>query len=374
VLPDTRPNLSLDEEGVCAACRSHNSRPLIDWSMRERAFSELADQLLKGNTGYDCLIPVSGGKDSTWQVVKCLEYGLRPLAVTWKTPARTSVGQRNLDNLVSLGVDHIDYQISPKVESRFMLKALERFGSTAIPMHLALFNIPLKIAARFQIPLVIWGENSAFEYGSEEQGLGGFQVDRKWLRSFGVTNGTTSADWVGEGIATEDLFAYTLPSDDELKSAGIEAIFLGFFFPWDPENSVTVARRHGFQARQGGARVGHLDYVNIDDEFIAIHHHPKWHKFGITRSWDTLSMEIRAGRLTRTAAIAELRRAGDETPTQDIAKFCAYVGLTEREYHETLEGFRNRELWSRRDGKWVIDDFLIPDFTWPEDPACLSID
>jgi hypothetical protein len=115
--------------------------------------------------GYDCVIPVSGGKDSTWQVVKCLEYGLNPLAVTWKTPARTEVGAQNLANLVALGVDHIDYQINPKVERRFMLKALERFGSTAVPMHMALFSIPLTVAVRFEIPLVVWGENSALEYG-----------------------------------------------------------------------------------------------------------------------------------------------------------------------------------------------------------------
>ena len=93
--------------------------------------------------------------------------GLNPLAVTWKPPGRTSIGQQNLNNLISLGVDHIDYSINPKVEAKFMLKAFEKFGATATPMHLALFNIPLKIAHRFEIPLVIYGENGAFEYGDK---------------------------------------------------------------------------------------------------------------------------------------------------------------------------------------------------------------
>lgn len=123
VLPDTRPNLRLNAEGICNACATHGTRPAIDWAAREQALRRLITGARQKTRRYDCVIPVSGGKDSTWQVVKCLEYGLTPLAVTWRTPARTPIGQRNLDNLVALGVDHIDYQISPKVERRFMLKA-----------------------------------------------------------------------------------------------------------------------------------------------------------------------------------------------------------------------------------------------------------
>ena len=118
--------------------------------------------------------------------------GLNPLCVTWKTPIRTSVGQKNLDNLVSLGVDHLDYQISPKTEKKFMLEALRRFGSTAIPMHMAIFNIPLKVALKFEIPLIIWGENSAFEYSGLGDESTGFKLNSEWLKNFGVTHGTTA--------------------------------------------------------------------------------------------------------------------------------------------------------------------------------------
>ena len=115
ILPNTRPGLSIDSEGICSACRNYESRVEIDWELREKQFDSVVSLAKKRTGGYDCLIPVSGGKDSTWQTVKCLEKGLNPLCVTWKTPARTKVGQENLDNLISLGVDHIDYQISPKV-------------------------------------------------------------------------------------------------------------------------------------------------------------------------------------------------------------------------------------------------------------------
>ena len=154
----------------------------IDWARARAGVRDVVARAKAQSAGYDCLIPVSGGKDSTWQVVTCLEYGLNPLAVTWKTPGRTAIGARNLDNLVSLGVDHIDYQVSPKVEKKFLYQALVRYGATAIPMHMALFNIPLTIAVRFEIPLVVWGENSAFEYGGTDDERMGFRLDGRWLQ------------------------------------------------------------------------------------------------------------------------------------------------------------------------------------------------
>src|SRR5262245_43408514 len=101
ILPDTRPNLVLNEAGVCNACESHATKRTIDWDARESAFRAVVDHAKSRSTGYDCVIPVSGGKDSTWQVVKCLEFGLKPLTVTWRTPGRTAIGQRNLDNLIA---------------------------------------------------------------------------------------------------------------------------------------------------------------------------------------------------------------------------------------------------------------------------------
>ena len=140
ILPDTRPGLEIGADGICSACHAHSRKKAgIDWDARRLAFEQLAAEAKTKTRGYDCVIPVSGGKDSTWQVVKCLEYGLTPLAVTWKTPGRTAIGERNLENLVSLGVDHIDYRINPNVERKFLYQSLTRYAATAIPMHMALF-------------------------------------------------------------------------------------------------------------------------------------------------------------------------------------------------------------------------------------------
>jgi len=364
IIPDTRPNIRLNADGVCNACVVHATKPEIDWAKRAAAFRRVVEHAKSRDTGYDCVIPVSGGKDSHWQVVTCLEYGLHPLAVTWKTAGRTEIGARNLANLINLGVDHIDYQINPEVEKKLMLQALRTMGAPAIPMHLALFSIPTRIAVKFDIPLVVWGENSAFEYGSLEEELTGFRLDDKWLKQYGVSHGTTAQDWISADLTAKELTAYSGPMDAELERQGIQAVFLGYYFPWDPFTSLEVARAHGFEIRFQGPKTGIYNYADIDDDFISIHHFLKWYKFGFTRSFDNLSLEIRNGRMTRIEAIQILRKMGDETPHEDIAKFCNFIGITKEDFFDLIEKFRNPSIWVKKNNKWVMPDFLIQDWNW----------
>ena len=364
ILPDTRPGLVLDDEGICSACRNFELRDEIDWLARDEAFTEVVKNAKTRSKGYDCLIPVSGGKDSTWQTVVCLEAGLNPLCVTWKTPARTAIGQQNLDNLVSLGVDHIDYQISPKVERKFMLEALERYGSTAIPMHMALFNIPLKIAARFDIPLVVWGENSAFEYGDPSEERLGFKLDDNWLRKYGVTHGTTAEDWVSDSLSRSELTPYFGPASNELDEKGVLAVFLGYYKSWDVQKSYDVALKHGFKAADSGSKTGIYDFADIDDDFISLHHYLKWYKFGFPRTFDNLSLEIRHGRMTREDATDAARQYGEHLPDADIERFCEFVDISRERFFEIIEPFRNKNIWSKESGTWKLNDFLIDDWEW----------
>jgi N-acetyl sugar amidotransferase len=364
ILPDSRPGIFISSNGVCNACNNFTeNKENIDFSLRESQFMEVVKRAKAKSKGYDCLIPVSGGKDSTWQVVKCLEYGLNILAVTWKTPARTKIGQANLDNLISLGVDHIDYTINPLVEKKFMLKALEKYGSTAIPMHMAMFAIPTRISANFGIPLVVWGENSAFEYGTDDEALTGFKLDSKWLKKYGVTNGTTAEDWISGDLTLRELTPYFSLTDDEIDKAGVNAIFLGYYFKWDVETSLNIATSNGFQLSDQ-PKTGIYTFADIDDDFISIHHFLKWYKFGITRSFDNLSLEIRNKRITREEALKKLALLGDETPYEDIRKFCAFTGITEDRFFNICEKFRNSAIWKKEKGTWKIEGFINPYYKW----------
>jgi N-acetyl sugar amidotransferase len=362
ILPETRPGLSLGVDGVCSACRAHAERAsdAVDWEARRSAFGDIAEDVRRRGRDWDCVIPVSGGKDSHWQTVTCLEFGLKPLAVTWRTPGRNRLGERNLRNLVALGIDHVDVSINPDVERRFLMKAFERMGTTAIPMHLAIFNIPTRLAVQLGIPLVVWGENSAIEYEGAE---GGFELTSEWVRRHGAVHGTTAEDWVDDDLSSRDVAIYRGPSDEELERAGVRAIFLGMYLPWDPQQTFDVAHAHGFEPA-AAPLTGSYSFADIDDDFISLHHWMKWHKFGFTRVWDNLSLEIRNGRLTRDAGINLARAAGNPTPRDDIRAFCEYTGMPDERFHEIAESFRDRSVWTRVNGTWMIKDFLIPDWDW----------
>ena len=365
VLPDTRPNIRFDEAGNCN-CATIEKKREIDWVQREATFRRLLSEIKGRSPRYDCIIPVSGGKDSTWQVIKALEYGLKPLCVTWRTPARNELGRANLENLIDLGVDHFDVSINPAIERAFTLKAFERHGSPATPMHMAIFAIPVDYALRYQVPIVLWGENSAFEYGGDDPATLGAELNRAWLLKYGVTNGTTAADWIGDDLPEREMRIYHWPTDAELRAGGVRAVFLGQYLQWDPIMTYREAAARGFRAPSDGKpKTGYYAFADVDDDFIiTIHHWLKWYKFGFTRTWDNLSIEIRNGRMTRPQAIEILRQEGDQTPHEEIDAFCKYVGISRRRFFEIADTFRNPAVWKRRDGVWKIDDYLIKEWAW----------
>lgn len=365
VLPDSRPLINFNYSTLtCDACLNTASKNKTDWSKRKQLFNDLVENVKHQKKAYDCIIPVSGGKDSTWQVIVALEHGLHPLCVTWKTPARNGLGAENLQNLIQLGVDHIDFSINPKIEKIFTLKTFEKLGSPVIPMHMALHAIPLQLATKFKIPLIIWGENSADEYGGEKE-LKGLRLNHKWLLKYGVTNGTSHSDWIDEELSEKDLAPYVWPSDEEQDQAGVKAVFLGHYFRWDPQYTFEVAKKFGFKSADE-AKTGYYKFADIDDAFlITIHHWMKWYKFGFTRMWDNLSLEIRNERITRDEAILKIRSTEEELPRSEISLFCKYVDISESRFFEIANSFRNKNIWeTNAQGSWHIKDFLIKDWKW----------
>lgn len=365
VLPDTRPNLSLNNDGICNACVIHRKRPEIDWVSRQKKLKMIILEAKNQQREYDCLIPVSGGKDSTWQTIKCLELGLKPLAVTWRPPGRTILGQENLDNLISLGVDHIDFTINPKVEKHLTLRAFREYGASAIPMHLAIFSVPIRLAKQMKIPLIVYGENSASEYGGQESDTNQSDLDEDWVKIYGVTQGTTSKNWADKFVTLKDLVAYSVPNRTELVKLGIRSIFLGHFLEWDPRITRDVALANGFKANLDGPLTGYYNFADIDDDFISIHHWIKWYKFGFTRLFDNLSLDIRKGLISRNEAITLIEQLGDQTPTKSVSRFCNYVEIDENELNQIIEKFRNQSIWKKNKfGIWEIPNFITDNWSW----------
>ncbi len=365
VLPDTRPNLILDKDGICNACKFHNKKNKnINWKKQKKKLIQIFNfAKKKSKNNFDCLIPVSGGKDSIWQVVQCLKYGLKPLAVTYKTPGRNYYGEINLKSLIYLGVEHIDYTINPKVEAYFMIKALKKKGSTAIPMHFSIFNLPQIIAEKFKIPLIVFGENPASEYGfgneMSEKKINDFNMT--WIKKYAPTNQTSLSFWKDSILNDKNLFSYKSPN----KKNKFKTIFLGEYLKWSPQNSFRNAKKVGF-IYPSKPKTGYYNYADIDCDFISIHHYIKWFKFGFTRLFDNLSIEIRNKKLTRSQAINIIvKNSNNIKPVKDIEKFCEFTKISIREFDRIVERFRNKSIWKKnKKGNWVIKNFVVNKFNW----------
>ncbi len=361
ILPNTRPNLIFDKTGICDGCKKIQKK--INWNLRLKEFKELIKKIKKKKRNYDCVIPVSGGKDSTWQVMTAKKYGLKPLCVTWRSPARNSLGQDNLNNLINLGVDHIDFSLNPNTEKKFVLKTFMEFGNPLIPMHLALHAIPTIIAIEKKIPLILWGENSAYEYGGEKKYKGAL-MNNKWRKKFGVNEGKGINYWVSKKLNEKDLINYKIPSFLELKKNKINEVFLGYFFKWSPKKIFEIAKKKGFKSAKK-PKTGIYNFADIDDSFlITIHHYMKWYKFGFTREWDNLSIEIREKNISRWKAIKMVEKIGSKVPKKEIDLFCKFLGITKASFYRIVEKHRNKNIWYKLNNKWIIRNFITKNWKW----------
>jgi N-acetyl sugar amidotransferase len=366
ILPDSRPGIFLDENGVCSGCLGHLRKDNeIKWDQRKKEFKKIVKESKKKSSGYDCIVPVSGGKDSWYQIITAKENGLKILALTWKTPARTKLGYKNLERMLNvLNVDHIDYSFSRETEKKFLVAAFEKTGVPGLPMHLAIFSMCTRMAIQLRIPLIIWGENSQLEYGGNKKEQLSTDLDSYWIRNHGCMEGKSAKDWIGiNGLTEKDLVPYHIPSN--LKFVP-KSIFLGSFIKWNSFKILEKVKKYGFMYEENKAKVGYWDFADIDCNFISLHHFPKWYKFGMSRIFDNLSIQIRYGMINRDEAIEILKKKGHQIPHNDIDIFCKFVDKPVSWFWDTCEKYRNKEIWYKDKKIWKIKNFLIKDWNWIE--------
>lgn len=361
---DTRPGIILNAAGVCSACEGHREKfQKIDWIARKKALDELfAHYRGSRKNGYDCIIPVSGGKDSTYQVYVVKElYGLNPLCVTYRTPLRTPLGQKNIDNLQQrFGVDLLELSVSPETERKFMLKAIKELGVPALPMHLAIFSFTLRTAVQMNIPLVVWGENPQMEYGGSKAERANQHLNREWLAKHGCLHEREAEDWADENLTMQELSPYIIPSDEDFNRAKLNSFFLGQYLRWDPLENAKIAIEHGFSPRAEGPVMGIYDFADVDCYMISFHHYVKWLKFGMTRTFDNVAIEIRNGRMTKEQGLTWIRKNKDDRPLKEhLEKLCGFLRVSESELFGMIEQFRNTDIWKKdSSGNWFIDGYL----------------
>ncbi len=349
LLPETKPDLWFDDAGVCAACITFDARSEVDWSERLESLNEIVERY-RSASRWDCIVPVSGGKDSTWQVLQMVQLGLNPLCVTATTCHLSEIGRRNISNIQNLGVDHIQFSPNPRVRASLNRIGLRYVGDISWAEHVGIFTIPVQAAVAYEVPLIVWGENSQNEYGGPASDANSPALDRAWLEEFGGLLGLRVTDVVGiDGITERDMAPYVYPSDEDLARVGVSGVFLGHYLPWDGLTNAIVATAHGFSSLEHSVEGSMVAYENLDNYQTGIHDYFKYLKFGYGRATDIASLHIRRGRLSRSEALHIVRRHDGRFPAtyldKPLEEILSHINIRSDEFVEICDQFTNRDLF-----------------------------
>ena len=333
IMPTTRPE-QVFEDGVCDACRSADVKHAeIDWDAREKEFREILDRYRGDGTNYDCIIPVSGGKDSCYQAITMRDkYGMTPLCVTHTPCDLTDVGLKNLNFLRDQGFDLIQISANRKAYRELVRIGFFKLGDCCWPEHIGIFTAPVRVAVNYRIPLLIWGENSQFEYGGPATHKENNFLDRNWLEQFQMS-GHRLSDVVHDGVNLNDIKTLHYPSDEQIRDVGVTGLFLGYFEKWDTKRNTDICCSLGWNKNPDGPIEGaYNDIENLDCKWIGgLHDYMKYIKYGYGRATDQLCIEIRAGRMTRNEAIEALNKTDEgKIPWKYTPDFLEYLGTPAR--------------------------------------------
>ena len=361
VMPSTKPDLHVDADGVCNACRAYERRQHVDWDARKRELLEVLETHRKAGGNWDCVIPVSGGKDSTYQVIRTLGMGINPLCVTSSTCDLSSIGRKNIENLKHLGVDHVEFSPNPVIRAKLNRIALTEVGDIAWPEHVGIFTIPVRVSVQFNIPLVIWGENSQNEYGGPAEAAANNILNRRWLEEFGGLLGMRVSDLTETyGIPLRQLLPYQYPPDAELQRVGVRGLFLGHYLPWDGISNALISQAHGFTTFDRAVEGSMVNYENLDNHQHGIHDYFKFLKFGFARATDIACLHVRRGRITRADALEIVRARDGVFPWSYLGKpleeILEPLDMSLDEFIKLCDRFTNKKIFVRDASGALVKD------------------
>lgn len=337
VMPDTRPDTPF-VDGVCQPCITYRNRPTIDWEARKAMLLQLLDR----NNG-ECIVPSSGGKDSTAQVLMLQELGACVLVVTASTCHLTALGRANIDNLAR-HANTIELSPNKTVRAKLNRLGLELVGDISWPEHVAIFTMPWQMADALNCKLMFYGENPQNQYGGPPGADEARQMTRRWRSEFGGFLGLRPDDLKGKlGLTKRDLCDYELP---EGVGDNIEAHFLGQYLPWDSHENARVAIAAGMRYTNP-SRANWWPWENLDNAQTGIHDYFMFLKYGYGRGCTQISVDIRAGYITRNTAMQWVEENDGAYPEiyagVDIDTVLDRIGMGREEFDALAARFVNPE-------------------------------
>lgn len=353
--------INIGEDGICDACRYAGMKENIDWRSREEELLKLLDKYRRNDGGYDCVVPGSGGKDSAFAAhILKYKYGMHPLTVTWPPTLYTEYGFKNFRNWIEVGgFDNITLKPNGKVHRLLTKLAIENIFHPFQTFILGQKNLPPKIAVKYKIPLIFYGESEA-EYGNPIAETQTSLRDKAYYAMKDLSGIYLSGVSVPEllerhGLSIADIMAY-LPADcKELEENKIEVHYLGYYIKWTPQESYYYAVEHtGFQARPFRTQGTYSKYNSIDDKIDDLHYYTTFIKFGIGRATYDSSQEIRNKHITRGEGVNLVKKFDGEFPDRYFNELMNYLEMNPERFMELCDKFRPIHLWAKTKDGWKL--------------------
>lgn len=362
VISSKKVTMNIDEEGVCDACRQAEIKENVNWEVREKELTALLDQYRRNDGEYDCIVSGSGGKDSAFQAhVLKYKYGMNPLTVTWPPILYTDYGYQNWKNWIEVGgFDNILFKQNGRAMKILTRLSIENLFHPFQTFILGQKNLAPKIAAKFGVPLIFYGENEA-EYGNPIADNATSLRDKSYFTYSNLEDLFLGGVSVKELIQKYDLRLNELKcflpaSEEELKGRDIFVHYLGYYLKWIPQEVYYYAVENtGFRARPFRTQGTYSKYNSIDDKIDDLHYYTTFIKFGIGRATYDASQEIRNRHLTRDEGKALVKKFDGEFPDRYFNEIMEYLEMDPGYFREQLTNrFRSPHLWAVEDGKWHL--------------------
>jgi N-acetyl sugar amidotransferase len=350
---DTRPGIRFDELGICPACNYHESLKAVDWEERRKELDDIvAFGRANNHSGYDCIIGVSGGKDSTRQAFFVKDVlKMKPLLVCLSYPPEqvTQRGVDNVSNMISHGFDCITINPAPGIWRKLMHKGFFEFTNWCKSTELALFSSVPRLAIAYQIPLIWWGENAALQLGDLNV-IGKSGSDGNNLRKMNTLGGGDITWLLSEEIKKNQILQYCYPSEEDMERANLRITFLGYFWKdWSLIDNGNFSALRGLEIRnERPDEIGDpYGITSLDEDWVTFNQMIKYLKFGFGRITDYVNEDIRNGRMTREEAIDLCERYDGKCSPRYIESFCQYIGISVNEFWVQVDKSVNPLLFEK---------------------------
>ena len=356
-ISNQRPRITFNKEGICSACTySIFKRNNINWKERENELIKLLDKYRKHDGSYDVIVPCSGGKDGSFVAHKLKhKYGMNPLCVTWSPLLYTELGRKNLDNFIKSGFNHILGTPDPIVTRKLTQLSFREMGDPFQPFIYGQQNFPLNISLKYDIPLIMYGENGEVEYGGDMKNA--FKPNREIVdQEKHYFSSIKPESWVKFGLSEKELFPFLSPPYQKLIDNKTSIHFFGYYEFWDPQENYYYTQKHtGFTPNNVRSEGTYSKYASLDDKLDGFHYYLAYIKFGIGRTTSDTAHEIRDDKIDREEGIALVQKYDGEEPEKYKKVFLDYCNISEDEYTEIIDSWRSHHIWDRHsDGKWFL--------------------